>query len=177
MQTTLSLPQNISTIFWLVCLIFISFEDLEDLSNGEDTGCLCDRRETKSLKKVIVFSAFTLLGYKSATASACNCMEEWDRYEGTSVSEQVGPCPKPDIYLLPRRRVLYLIWLLHVLSYTIRTNVTGRQVHVIDSWMTIVTALTDFSSHHGWTAAMKKYELCKCFLAQFCEFRDHWVSS
>ena len=76
MQTTLSLPQNISTIFWLVCLIFISFEDLEDLSNGEDTGCLCDRRETKSLKKVIVFSAFTLLGYKSATASACNCMEE-----------------------------------------------------------------------------------------------------
>ena len=110
MQTTLSLPQNISTIFWLVCLIFISFEDLEDLSNGEDTGCLCDRRETKSLKKVIVFSAFTLLGYKSATASACNCMEEWDRYEGTSVSEQVGPCPKPDIYLLPRRRVLYLIY-------------------------------------------------------------------
>ena len=68
-----------------------------------------ERNKIFECRQVIVFSAFTLLGYKSATASACNCDTSTVTIcmqarlmdpLGTSVSEQVGPCPKPDIYLL-----------------------------------------------------------------------------
>ena len=49
MQTTLSLSQNMSTIFWLFCLIFISFAGL-DLSNGEDIHKFVVYVTTKILK-------------------------------------------------------------------------------------------------------------------------------
>ena len=71
------------------------FKELERFGS-DNTQCLkCDRRKTKSLKKVIVFSAFSSSA-RSATAPAC--MEEWGRYEGARVSEQVASKTKHMIH-------------------------------------------------------------------------------
>ena len=133
MQTTLSLSQNISTIFWLVCLIFISFAGL-DLSNGEDIHKLVVYVTTKILKnsdptnpgsqmrqeinKIFeeshcIFCVFFV--QLSQPLHQLVWRNEIDTWEQECLRRW---CPKPDICLdLGQRRV-----------HTIKTNVTGRQV-------------------------------------------------